>query len=48
MDSLDLGDLVPLGRDILDFIRDNKYLVAGVAIMIVATIAWGRKPRGGR
>ena len=39
----DLGDLVPLGRDVLGFIRDNKYLVAGVLVATVGLIAWSRK-----
>lgn len=45
MNGIDLGDLVPLGRDVLDFIKVNKYLVAGVAILIVGLIAWSRKKR---
>ena len=48
MGDLNLGELVPLGRDVLGFIRDNKYLVAGVIVLIVGLIAWSRKSRGAR
>ena len=48
MDSLNLGELVPLGRDMLKLIEKHIWLVAGVLLGVVGLIAWGRKPRGVR
>ena len=43
MDGIDLGDLVPLGRDVLKFIDKYVYLLSALALAIAGFIAWGRK-----